>query len=384
MAAVWPFWPESPLLEALEWLTDVQTARSGVESRLSLRSGPRLTLEMDYNLRTPAGQGRFEALSYTSQDQECLVPWWPGQRPAGTLAAGTVELALDTEGAGFAAPGQALVIQNAEAWEVVPLAAVAEGGLTLAAPLSGAYARAWVAPLLSCRMALSFTRQDLPTGRSLGRAVFTADAPETPDPGTADMLWQGFEIWPQALWCGPDGLEREGSRAAEDLDNATGRVHRVVYSESTASTAALRLRARNKAEAVALRRFLHRCAGRLTPFWLPTARQDLVLAQDVGEGGLVLRCQAASSVQALVSPARRALALRLPDGGVIFREVVSAGAVSGGFEDITVAEALPALTAGTVRLSWLCLARLDADRVELSWERAGCCTVEVKAKEIWR
>jgi len=384
MAAVWPFWPEAPLLEALEWLTDVQTARSGIESRLSLRSGPRLSLEMGYNLRTPAGQGRFEALSYTSQDQECLVPWWPGQRLTGTLAAGAGEIAFDTSGAGFAAPGQALVIQNAEAWEVVTLAAVAAGGLTLAAPLSGAYARAWVAPLLSCRMALSFTRQDLPTGRSLGQVVFTADAPETPDPGTADTLWQGFEIWPQALWCGPEGLGREGSRAAEDLDNATGRVHRVVHAESTASTVPLRLLARGLDEAIALRQFLHRCAGRLTPFWLPTARQDLVLAQDVSEGGLILRCQAASSVQALVSPARRALALRLPDGGALFREVVSAGAVSGGFEDITVAQALPALTAGTVRLSWLCLARLDADRVELSWERAGCCIVEVKAREIWR
>jgi hypothetical protein len=132
-----------------------------------------------------------------------------------------------------------------------------------------------------------------------------------------------------------------------------------------------------------LRQFLHRCAGRLTPFWLPTGRQDLVLAQDVGEGGLVLRCQAASSVQTLASPARRALALRLPDGGVIFREVVSAEAVSGGFEDITVTQALPALTAGTVRLSWMCLARLDADRVEISWERTGCCTVEARAREIW-
>lgn len=382
MSAIWPFRPLAPHLEALEWLTDVQTARSGLELRSALRTGPRVVLEMEYNLRAPAERARFEALSYTSQDQVCGLPWWPGQRDLGPLAAGVSRLDCDTAGAGFRPGGRALVIRHAESWEAAEIAAVDPDGLTLAAPLAGSYPRAQAAPLLSCRMDLAFTRRDLPTGRSLGSAVFTALDPEPPDPGRAGTVWEHAELFPQRLWCDQEGMERRGSRAAEELDNRTGGVRRVVHSESTASVIPLRLRADTPEQSLELRRFLHRLSGRLTAFWLPTGRADLALAAPVAQGATVLTVAAASCVQLLASPARRALCLRAPDGAVLPRRVSSARALDGGLEELTVTEALPAIPV-SARVSWLVLARLDADRVELSWERAGCCRVETRAREVW-
>ncbi|MGE4551799.1 MAG: hypothetical protein AB7D57_01735 [Desulfovibrionaceae bacterium] len=391
--AVWPLRPLAPMLEALEWRTDVITARSGLEDRVATRIGPRQRLELGFNLRTAGTRARFEALAHTSQDRACGVPWWPGEREAGAVAAGTLEIALDTAWplaeAGFVAGGLALVRQDAERWEAVELAAVGAAGLTLARAVENDYERATVLPLLRCRMDLEFGRTDLPAGRSTGTAAFTTLEPEDPEArggaGAATETWEGLEIWPQALWCAAAGLERRGAREAEELDAQTGGVHRVVHSDSAAATLELTLRARTRDEAAGVRRLLHRLAGRLTPFWLATGRLDLTLAEDVAAGGLVLRVVAAGCERLLTSRVRRALRITLADGTVIRRRVSAAAAnADGKTEDLTVDGALPALGAAGTKIAWLSLARLDSDRVEISWQRHGRCQVRVATREIWQ
>ena len=380
--AVWPFKALAPHVEVLEWLTDVLTARSGVEDRRRLRTGPRVTLEMDYALLTQASRSMFEALSLLSQDRTCGVPWWPGQRPCGDVAPGAETVACDTADAGFEDGGTAIIWQDADTWETVEVTDIASDALTLSRPVTAGYSRALVIPMRRCRMALAFTRTDLPAGSSMGHAEFTQLLPETPDEGAAEETWAGSEVFPQRLWCGGSGVRREGSRGAEELDADTGGVFRVVHADAAVTATPLLLSAKTRDECVALRQFLHRLAGRHVPFRLPTGRADMALATDADAGALTLRVANASAVMACNSPVRRALSILLPDGSTIRREVSGAAPGPGDTEDLTVTEVLPAMSAGSVRISWLMLARLDSDRVEIAWERTTRCTVKTQALEV--
>ncbi|MGE4471109.1 MAG: hypothetical protein AB7D47_13325 [Desulfovibrio sp.] len=386
--AVWPFVPLQPYFEALEWLTDVVTARSGLEKRTRLRGGPRLRLELDYNLRTPWERGLFEALSYTAQEQVCGVPWWPGQRLAGALPAGTQTIRWfrdpsrdpDREQE-FTPGGLALVLEDAAGWEVVELAGVAAGELQLARPLERQYARGVVAPLLRCRMDAAFTRTDLPAARSTAHAAFDLLEPEVRSTEEAAQTWQGLEVYPQRLWCDVGGVSIQGGRELEDLDGETGGVHRVVHSAAAAGVVPLRLRAVTRRESATLRALLHRLAGRFTPFWLPSGRADLQLVADVVDGGTTLRIAACGCARIVASPSRRALALRTGDGELLYRGLLAARDVGGGVEELELDEALPAL-GREVLVSWLRRVRLDADRVELSFTRAGACIAKVRVREV--
>ena len=383
MSVVWPFAPIVPHLEALEWLTDVQASRSGKENRTSLRSNPRQTFEMDFYLKSNAEMGRFEALSYTSQDQTCLIPWWPGKVEASGLSIGQTVIPCEPTGAGFVQGGQVLVIQEQEVWENKTISSIGESSITLSSGLSSAYGTAWVIALRSCRMDLSFSRKDILSNISFGETTFTSESPEVlEDIGSAVSTWQGIEIWPQAVWIDSGGMQRNGKRLADDVDNQVGSVHRVVFSDSTLSSSSMKLIATTRAECLAVRQFIFRREGKLNPFWAPSSRQDLLLSQNVSSGASTMRCFSSSALQAFISPVRNALAFYPLDGTPFYRTVTDVSSVVGGYEDITFSETLPDIDKDRTRISWISLSRLDSDRIEFSWEMPDLCVVECNIVEI--
>jgi hypothetical protein len=77
----------TPVVERLEWGTDVQPSRNGTESRVQLRPFPRHTVSFDVLLNTPAARASLSALR---QETRFLVPLWQHafERPADSPDAG--------------------------------------------------------------------------------------------------------------------------------------------------------------------------------------------------------------------------------------------------------------------------------------------------------
>jgi len=63
----------SPVVERLEWATDVQASRDGTEQRAQLRPMPRHTVSFDVLLHTEAARACMAALR---QETRFLVPQW--------------------------------------------------------------------------------------------------------------------------------------------------------------------------------------------------------------------------------------------------------------------------------------------------------------------
>lgn len=123
----------------------------------------------------------------------------------------------------------------------------------------------------------------------------------------------------------------------------------------------------SKAEVQALKIWFAARKGRLTPFWLPTGRQDLLLAQPTGPSDLGLSVSACGYTRhAYPQRARRHLAISLPSGTTAYRQVTAAQEV-GPMETLTLSASLgEALNVGSW-LSYLVLCRLASDDLDLQW-----------------
>jgi hypothetical protein len=380
--AVWPFEAERPFLEVLEWGTDVQTARSGAEQRTAVRARPRWSVELNLVVEGQADRSMLEALAYTSHSQVSLVPWWPGRRRVGDVAAGSTSVPVNTADARFIAGAKAMLLDGTT-WESVDVLSVSASALGVSAVVSS-FVNAEVVPLVSCRLSRDFSRTDYPSGVARCSFSFVSDAGEAPDGGEPAELFAGVEVGPDVLSCDGAGLARAGSREYDEVDGTTGLVHRVVHSRSAASVVPVTLRASDFAEAAAIRRFLHRRRGKYSPFWLPSGVVDGVTSAATLGGESSVPVSGLFGYQ-LFSPSgtRRAVTFGpLADGSRVRRLVSSVGAMVGGVEVVGVSGTLPAMPAGT-RVSWLTESRLNADRVELGWMGECLCVVKTQVKEVW-
>ncbi|MFW5872090.1 MAG: hypothetical protein ACOCUT_03200, partial [bacterium] len=73
---VFPYKPDFPILESLEWLTDVLEVRKGQEQRIKIRKYPRKILEWKVSLDEPIECTRLRALIAGEQDSEFMLPLW--------------------------------------------------------------------------------------------------------------------------------------------------------------------------------------------------------------------------------------------------------------------------------------------------------------------
>ncbi len=134
MVNLWPFLPEAPIEEVLEWRTDV-LASFAAEQRLALRAAPRESLTYAHRLDGP-GLAQAAELARLGVGADWLVPLWAMvQRPGVDLAAGDTTIPLATAEADFRCPGFAALAGADRTVHLVEVAAIRPDGLDLASPL---------------------------------------------------------------------------------------------------------------------------------------------------------------------------------------------------------------------------------------------------------
>jgi hypothetical protein len=120
-------------------------------------------------------------------------------------------------------------------------------------------------------------------------------------------------------------------------------------------------------KAAAFRDFVYRRAGSLVPFWVPTWREDLTVAQlaNSGDSGIVVNACGYTS-RMFPDRARRYIAIRNGQSW-IFRKVTSASS-AGATETLTLDAQLGAsISAGAV-VSFLVLCRMSDDAASIDWQ----------------
>lgn len=122
----------------------------------------------------------------------------------------------------------------------------------------------------------------------------------------------------------------------------------------------------DRAAIVAMEAFLDARRGRAVPFWIPSRRRDLILAQAVGAADTTIQIRATGYTRHLFPvPARRHLAF-LNGGSWIYR-AVTASVEGAGVETLTLASSPGVALPSDALVSQLLLCRLASDDLDITY-----------------
>lgn len=357
-----PNWQE-PVIEVLEWFTDVLTSGTGAEQRMAMRLAPRRTLEARYapmeNERTFA-----DLALHRLGRSEWMVPlWFDCATLTASAVAGATALAFDTAFHEFAAGGMAyLVGSDAFSGEAVRIAAVNPGELTLSVPLD----RAWAA---------GAKLHPMRRGRcdSSGASNVTSRITEA---ALRFVMVEGNDLSAEGAWATlhagipvidtppewSESVDLDLSWLGETFDSTIGRT-----SYSDGANRGFRQQRHafvlfGAAEQFAFRQMLYRLRGRQKPVWLPTFTDDFTVAVAAATGATQLTVEACG-YSYVGGPASGRDRIILPDGQIV--EVTAAALVGTTQEQLTLATPLVAALAAEARIGFVETARLAQDAVEI-------------------
>jgi len=141
--------PSSPLVERLEWLTDVNALYDGSEERKKLRSKPRQV----YSYKVPIGPDSLAAFNHAASGAIRLkwaVPIWTESQSVGNISGAQTVISCDTLYRSLR-PGLALLRNGAGDWQLVRIESVTSTSVTLSSGAT-AISNASILPVRICTL----------------------------------------------------------------------------------------------------------------------------------------------------------------------------------------------------------------------------------------
>ena len=371
----WMTQPDGPVLERLEWLTDVIPSFAGGEQRRALRAGPRRFFEFEAAL-SGAARRTVENLLHSGQAVQWRLPVWPDAVPlASAVSASATAIPAATTGRDFAAGREVALVVDATRYEVRTIASLTSAEITLAAGTASAWpaGSTLVVPLRPAFIAASLSLSRFTGADALARWRFEVVGPNDWTAETPATTYRSHPV----LTAAPNWTEDPQhtlERSLDRVDNGTG----PAFFLDAAAAGPQRLQTHRwlldgRTQIDAFRQWLHARRGRLAAFWLPTWALDLEVAASIGASDTtidVAHCAYSAAVAQGIG--RRDIRIETVGGAVFYRRITASTEVSATVERLTLDSALGAALAPAdiLAVSFMSLARLEADAVEIQWQTA--------------
>ena len=370
--------PQAPVVERLEWLTDINNSKNGTEERFQVRVSPVQTWEYSY----PANADRKQGLAnrvWGSLDGEWLVPVWSQARYIGAVAADQLNVTMSTLYGEFAGSSLALLWESEDNWQVLAIDAILTSSTMRLFSLTRAFTRAYLMPLREAiipgdvqkrLIGMGYHLEFTLTFRVLENFALTVANPTQylgDDVYTDDVLLDGDD--------GSDTLSKD----VDLFDPGNGLVEHYTNWLNSRVSRTQRVLSEGLAENWTVREFLHRRAGRCKGFWQPSFEDDLRLTST---GTLTATITVLDNDYERFAVSRTHIAFELSDGTWMFRSVVDVDRVGDNTLQITLNTALSIAASRVRRVSWLGLKRLNTDRVEIRYIGNNVAQTEFRTLEI--
>lgn len=379
---VWSFdcnWV-SPVLETLEWKTDILTSKLGVEQRRALRQLPRRTMEASY-LHAGPERAAFDLFIAANGGKDCYVPLLPDGTPlARDVPAGSAFLPLrSTYGREFNAGGLIVIRRDTFAYEMAEVDVVTPSGLYLVSPTTAPWKGGEkVFPVFRGH----FTDQPDVTRHgpqaSISNVRFRQQGAAVLPPSYVNPLVYSAAAAQMVSYNGVPILSlppneagtfaQATDRLTDTFDPGFGPIAQVDRARLPFEGRDYRWLLANADQRSLFRNVLYAMKGRRRAFWLPTFNDDLIPTEAISASNRGLRVRQFGFAR-MGGPAteRRTVLIVLRDGTVIPRLIVSAqdeGATELVVLDKPLGVNVP--LGGIRRISFMSLARQDQDAIEIS------------------
>lgn len=374
---LFPYVPERPVEESLEFLTNVLVNEDGSEQRMSLRAAPRQLLEFSVLLDSDNERDRLNALLFDWQSRVFGVPMWWEERPlAQDAVAGTSTFFFDTAFGDFRVGGLVLLLDAYNDFEVFEISSLTATSATVLGELAKDRA-AGVTRVVPARTAVTdrnIRMSRYPTGPTLFKIPFvTLDNAYVGDASAfASYNSKALVDKPNAM----GGTVAEGYRREfQRLDNGTAPIQQLSGWSKSKPEFSLGLRGKSLEETWQIRQFFHYLTGRRLTFYLGTGRSDFKVLLDVADTSNQIDVEFVdfTTFYQQVTP-RSDIRIVRKDGTWSAHSVVGSAVVTPNeVERLTLSPAItPALPVSAIeRVELLTLTRLAADTVVAEHLRPG-------------
>lgn len=377
---VFPFAPnwESPVNETLEWKTNILRSFSGNEQRRALRMSPRRGFEYKVLLKN-LDTRLLENLLWGWQARDFALPVWTDCSPLlSTCAAGSTSLPISTGLMSFRAGDFAILFASSSNYEVVELTGVSSSLVDLKAATGNTWpAGTKVYPLILSHLASS-VGVSRHTDSVVSAPVAFASSPDTAfdfiTPGSPSSAYDGIELLTHRPNWG-SAIQNDFTRAFEIVDAGVGPVGYYPSEKASRIARPFHWFLKSRAEIVAFRDFMGRLQGQAKTCWIPSWHTDFTLAASNGADRSILTVAGVDFHTLVgVDTSRDRLAIRLPNGTMAYRRIVSSVPDYGLNRTNFQLDSALNTTIGVldnVRLQLLLRCRLATDKVVIPWQTTG-------------
>lgn len=378
---LWPPNWKSPIVEKLEYLTDVQQSSNGTEVRIPLRTGPRSSLTFEI-MAQGADAIRLRNFIQMNQGKKVMIPWWVsglkwldesfGLRVSRDYGVSPVAMGYSTKANGV------LITKNGQQW--VRTASQANSSNisipTAQWPLpEPERPGAMVYPMIECYMNASQSLTN-PTGNILhGSITFEAAEIVPHESATLSTQLNGVPV----LIEGPNRAQDhtiEYNRLVAELDFMTGKRSHYDHSGQSFRTVSHEYALQEYREIIPFKAFLNHLQGRKGSLYLPSFSCDYpnfsivanlfnpvqINYDDVGYRSLP------NQPQAFWIESNK---------NNHFREVTTITAQAGGKERITGNTVAAVVGEDFLGAQILYKSRLASDTVEIVWHSSAVATINL-------
>ena len=383
----WIFAPNwvQPVVERLEWLTDVMESHAGFEQRVRLRAGARRSFEYSALVGSDTERVKMENLLLSWQARVFGLPLWTDVAlAANPIPAGATSISVTTANRDFAVGGLVGLVLATES-EFAEITAVLPTSLTIKSPLDSTWpVGTKILPVQPARVQneLGLTYLSDAIGRATVR--FQLEDEWLLPAATETLDYRGYPVLLTATnWT--EDVDTDYARKLNELDFLTGR--RAIDDLSGIGTVRRTHRwlISGRAAIAAFRSWLAARTGRLTPFWMPSFQSDLKVVSPIGafDSAITVENRAyAANVPAAVG--RRDVMIATTSGSRYYRRITGATALTPSTESIAIDSVVgAALLPEQIRhVSFMKLVRLDSDAIELAHHTDDMAEVSISVRSI--
>ena len=373
---------QTPIIERLEFKTDVLLAYDGSEQRIALRQTPRRYFEFGFLVPTLLERQKLEAAISANGSQSWDLPLWTDSTPCtSAISHGDVVIYADTIGRDFVAGGKALLLATNGNSLIINISTLTDTQLNLSSAVVGAWPiETAVIPLRS-----AYLEQSQQISRFTGSAIY----------GVVRFLCDDISTWPTATeteyrnypvlttssnWS--QDLTLDYQRKMQMIDFGVGGIYRDDESSLPVFIQSHHFVLDSRQKITDFRKFLYSRRGRLNALWIPTFMPDLSFVALSSVYLDVVNIDYTTLYNHSIT--RRDIRIELSNGDVFYRRIVASAVISNSVERLTLDSVLGvSVTAADVeKISFMMFGRLDTDAIELAWSYGDYVDVKLNFRSV--
>jgi len=379
---VFPFWPNyrSNFIERWEWKTDVLQSYDATEQRVMLRAHARRYFEFEVFARSVDRAALEQALWYGQSNVLAIPCWNEGIQLSATTLQNPTTNFVPIPTARFSVGGYAIGFTSPTKYSIYQIAAISSDGLRFLATVD------WDAFTTVYPALIGTLNQQQPITRVTGDFTYgtiTFNGFATPSPYENTLLsyplYLGYPVVEEVFdWSQNSTTTFEYK--TQVLDNQLSAPFIDVESLTTAMTQTTQWFLKSRPLIDNFLKFIHHCYGRLTPFWISSGAVDMIPISVVSN---TLVCFDSGYTTLVVDKTSRChIRIQLRSGAITYAKILTSTLNTDGTETMVLDQILTFTASSILLVSFLNLARLEADRLELAFKGPTFATAAVTVRTL--